>query len=240
MEWSVLESKNKRYKRTQEQNIVIAPEWHDNARALIECSSLDVGQRARFPNRHLAIAHLAETSSSDPILVTHPDHSRSLDATVSIRDTYRFTTLARVKEANFAVAASSDKESSSMIKSKALDSVRVSGEDGLGVVCIGEIPQFHSMVSTRTRKNVGCGWMEHNLSDLPRATVDPRNRVKIVRDPAFGAPSVEFGRVDLPYQQFPVFTATDDDIVIEWTPGSIKDGCSVPAGEGNDIWEFIR
>ena len=64
--------------RTEEQNVVVAPERHDYTRALVDGSRLDVIQTTGLPDCNLTIAHLAETGCCNSVVLSHPNNTRAL------------------------------------------------------------------------------------------------------------------------------------------------------------------
>lgn len=64
--------------RTKEQDVVIRPERHEHTRRLVYRRRLDVAQAACLPDRHLTVAHLAESSCRDVVTIAHPHHPGTL------------------------------------------------------------------------------------------------------------------------------------------------------------------
>jgi hypothetical protein len=67
---------------TKEEDAVIAPEGHHDARGLIECESLDVLEHTSHPHGELAIIHAAEPSRHDAVTV-HGAEVPELDRVVA-------------------------------------------------------------------------------------------------------------------------------------------------------------
>lgn len=118
-------------KHTQEQDIVVAPEGHDNTRGLIERDRLDVAQTARLPNTNLSVTHPAEPSRRDPILVTHPHHPRAFDPTMSICGPDRVSSCSRVEYSQLTIPARRHYNLTSRIERKTLDRISVSAKNRL-------------------------------------------------------------------------------------------------------------
>lgn len=118
-------------KRTQEQDIVVAPERHDNTRGLIERDRLDVAQTARLPNTNLPVTHPAEPGRRDPILVTHPHHPRAFDPAMSIRDSDRVSSRPRIEYPQLTIPARRHYNLASWIECETLDRISVSAKNRL-------------------------------------------------------------------------------------------------------------
>jgi hypothetical protein len=88
----------------EEKDVIVAPEGHHDARRLIQRDRLDVLQRSNLPHAHLPIAHPAKSRRSDTIAVSHPDHTRALDAAMALSDAYGFSASAGIEQAQFAIA----------------------------------------------------------------------------------------------------------------------------------------
>ena len=65
-------------RRTEEEDVVVGPEGHEDTRRLVDNGHLDVGEPASFPKRDLAVAHLAEAGSREAVLVAEPGNTRAL------------------------------------------------------------------------------------------------------------------------------------------------------------------
>ena len=65
-------------RRTKEQDVIVAPERHEYTRALVNRRRLDIVEGAAIPQADLTIAHLAESSRRNPIVVAHPYHTGTL------------------------------------------------------------------------------------------------------------------------------------------------------------------
>lgn len=118
-------------KHTQEQDIVVAPEGHDNTRGLIERNRLDVAQTARLPNTNLPVTHPAKPGRRDPILVTHPHYSRAFDPTMSIRGPDRVSSSSRIEYPQLTIPARRHYNLASRIERKTLDCISVSAKNRL-------------------------------------------------------------------------------------------------------------
>jgi len=108
---------------SKEQDAVITPEGHYDAGRLVESDHFGIFETTRIPNPNLSVAHLAETRGSERILLAHPDDTSALDTAVAFVDPHRISAGARIKQTNFPVPASRDKDVADGIKRETLDCV---------------------------------------------------------------------------------------------------------------------
>ena len=116
---------------SEEQNAVIAPEGHHNPGGLVEGNHFGIVETTRIPNSNLPVAHLAKTRGSERILLSHPDNTGALDATVAFGNAHGISASARVEQTDFSVSASCDQDVPDGVKRETLDRVAMPTEDGL-------------------------------------------------------------------------------------------------------------
>ena len=81
--------------------------------------------------------------------------------------------------------------------------------------------------------------MKQDLTDFSGGPVDPKDGVKVLRDPSLGAPPFERGRGDGPDHYFAVFACGGDEGVVVRGPVGVEDGGGVGAREGEGVGEFV-
>lgn len=116
---------------SKEQDSIVAPEGHHNSGGLVEGNHFVIVKTTRIPDSNLSIAHPAEARGSEGILLAHPNDAHALDATVALSNADGISASARIKQADFPVPASRNKNVTNSVKGKALDCVAMTTEGGL-------------------------------------------------------------------------------------------------------------
>lgn len=176
----------------EEQDSVVAPEWHDNTGTLIDGQGFHVCESSTIPDSQLTIAHLAESRSRDSAGVTHPSYPGSLHTSVSLSHADRLATSPRVEHTNFTIAAGSDQKASGGIKFERLNSVGVATKRcAWAVVNVAQVEQLHSVLASGTCKDIGSGGVKHDLSNFPWRSIHSLDGVKVNGLPVLHSPSIK-------------------------------------------------
>jgi hypothetical protein len=214
-------------RRTEEQDIVIGPEGHDDARRLVQGGRLDVPQATSLPNPNLAIGHLAEPSSRDSIEVTHPRNATAFDTAVTVRNPDRLSTSTRVEQPQLPVPAGSHQQCSSGVERDALDDIAVTNEHGFRIFRVREIPQLDCVLSGSASENVRRSRVEYDLTDLAGRRIDTRDGIEVLRDPALLPPAFKCRSLDFPNHDLAILTTRCDDGIVVGRPIRVKHGSGV-------------
>ena len=229
---------------TEEKYIVIAPERHHNARRLVQRDRLEVLERADLPHADLphadlSIAHPAKTRRRDAVVLAHPNHTRPLDARMSLAHPDGLATGARIEQADLAIARGGREELARRVERDALDGIRVSREHCTGALGRAQVPQLDGVVADRAREDVLRRGVPEHLADLARRRVDAQHGRIVDGHPALRVPTVERGAVHLPDEHVAVFPARGDDVVRVGRPVRVEHGRGVAPRERDDVRQFV-
>ena len=142
---------------TEEENVVVAPKGHHDARGLVECERLDALERPSLPHANLAIAHTAKPGRRDAVAVAHPHDTSTLDTAVALAYAHGVSARTRVEKADLAIARRGGEELASGVERDALDGISVTDKDGLGDLGGTKIPELDGVVANGAREDVLSG-----------------------------------------------------------------------------------
>ena len=199
------ERENEGNVHTKKQDAIVTPEGHNNAGTLVDCEGLHVPKSSSLPNADLPIAHLAEPSRRDAIVLSHPNNPRTLDTAMAFSDTDRISTSPRVEETELLVSTRGCENGAGQVERERLYGITVAVQGGARTRRISEIPEFHEMLAGCGGENVGSSWVPENLADFLGAHVDPRDGLQVLRFPSVRGPTIEEAVRDFPKERSTVF-----------------------------------
>ncbi|KAI3475603.1 hypothetical protein L1887_62975 [Cichorium endivia] len=236
----------------EEDNVVVAPEGHDDAAARVERHLLEraSGEVGRVPQEHLAVGHLGEAGGDGTLLVAAPHHARALDPAVRVGNLHRVLALSRVERADLAVARGGDERGAGVVPVERLDRVAEAAQADAGRRRGGggvrHVKQLHHMVARRCRQHVGGGGVPDHLAHLAAAGRDAREGLKVL-DAAVAlallvgpVELLERGVVHLPEPDGAVVGGGGDKVVLERTEGRVEHRGGVAAAERVDVRQLAR
>ena len=158
-----------------------------------------------LPNADLPIAHLAELSCCDAIVLSHPNNPCTLDTAMTFSDTDRISTSPWVKEMELLVSTCGCENGAGHVERERLYGIAVAVQGGARTRQVSEIPEFHEMLAGCGGEDIGSSWVPENLADFVGAHVDPRDGLQVLRFPSVRGPTIKEAVGDFPEERSTVF-----------------------------------
>lgn len=130
----------------------------------------------------------------------------------------RVSASSRIKDPQLPIPTRRGQQVACGMEGYALNGITMTAQDALWTLRICEIPKFDDVVSGSCSQNVFSRGMEKDLADSAWRDVDSGHRFEIQGFPVFCTPTLEGRVVNLPDQNFAIFSTRGDDGVVEGGP----------------------